>query len=54
MPHIENWVEPLMADPALCLGVLDGSRIARCFQVFQQGSALLLVVLEGSGDPRRL
>ena len=51
MPHIEEWVEPLMVAPALCLGVLDSSRIARhfqVFQVFQQGPALLLVVLEGS------
>ena len=45
-----------MAAPALCLGVLDGSRTARhfqVFQVFQQDPALLLVVpwkaLEGSG-----
>ena len=49
MPHIEDWVEPLMVAPALCLGVLDGSRIAGHFQVFQQGPALLLVVPEGSG-----
>ena len=41
-----------MAAPSLCLGVLDGSRIARCFQmfqVFQQDPALLLVVPEVSG-----
>ena len=38
-----------MVAPALCLGVLDSSRMARHFQVFQQGPTLLLVVLEGSG-----
>ena len=51
MPDIKDWVEPLMAAPALCLGVLDGSRIAgyfQDFQVFWQGLTLLLVVLEGS------
>ena len=49
MPHIKDWVEPLMAAPALCLDALDNSRIAGCFQVFQQVSTLLLVVPEGSG-----
>ena len=51
MPSIEDWVEPLMVAPALCLGVLDSSRMAGCFQVFQvfqQGPTLLPVVLEGS------
>ena len=38
--------EPLMVAPVLCLGVLDGSRMAGCLQVFQvvqQGPALFLV-----------
>ena len=53
VPHIKDLVEPLMAAPVLCLGVLDSSRMAghfQVFQAFQQGLALLLVVPEGSGE----
>ena len=53
MPHIEDWVGPLMVAPALCLGVLDSSRMARHFQVFLQGTTLLLVVPVGSEGSRK-
>ena len=36
MPHIKDWVEPLMVVPALYLGVLDSSRMAGCFQCFSK------------------
>ena len=57
VPHIEDWVEPLIVAPALGLDVLDGSRIARhfqVFQVFQQGPLLFLVDPVAPEGPRAL
>ena len=57
MPHIEDWVEPLMVAPALCLGVLDSSRMGQTFPGvparFCTASGdfrRLWRVLEGSGE----